>query len=143
PLLVLVDRASPRTNRQPPESRMRLRVWRDSEHQRVLLRDRRSPRQGEVTRGAYVVSRPAMGTIVTIQVSDGGANRRDRAETTAAVERAFGWFDEIEACCSRFDPSSELRRLALEAGQPVAVSAMLFEAVRFALAVAEETGGAF
>ena len=34
-------------------------------------------------------------------------------------------------------------RLTARAGEPVPASAILFEAVRFALAVAEETGGAF
>jgi FAD:protein FMN transferase len=73
----------------------------------------------------------AMGTVVSIEV--------DAPEP--AIERAFGWFREVEACCSRFDPASELRQLS--SGEPQAASAILFEAVRFALLVAEETGGAF
>lgn len=76
-----------------------------------------------------------MGTPVAIEVVAAGADE--------AVARAYAWFREIEACCSRFDPSSELRRLADRPGEPVEVSPMLFEAVQFALAVAEETGGAF
>jgi thiamine biosynthesis lipoprotein len=76
-----------------------------------------------------------MGTLVTIHVVAPGADQ--------AIERAFGWFREVEAVCTRFDPESELMRLTARAGEPVAASAILFEAVRFALSVAEETGGAF
>lgn len=73
----------------------------------------------------------AMGTVVSIEV--------DAPE--AAVERAFGWFRQVEAVCSRFDATSELRQLPVGAATPA--SAILFEAVRFALKVAEETQGAF
>ena len=76
-------------------------------------------------------SEALMGTVVTIHVDA----PRD------AVDRAFEWFWQVEACCSRFDPGSELRQL--EAGTPHAASPMLFEALRFALQVAEETDGAF
>jgi thiamine biosynthesis lipoprotein len=72
-----------------------------------------------------------MGTVVSIEV--------DAPEPV--VERAFRWFRQVEAHCSRFDAASELRQLA--AGTPTAASPILFEAVRFALLVAEETGGAF
>ena len=76
-----------------------------------------------------------MGTMVTIQVV--GDDPDD------AIERAFGWFHEIESCCSRFDEHSELVQLSARVGVPVPASPILFEAVRFALLVAEETGGAF
>jgi thiamine biosynthesis lipoprotein len=72
-----------------------------------------------------------MGTVVSIEV--------DAPEPV--VERAFGWFREVEAHCSRFDAASELRQLAI--GKTTAASPILFEAVRFALLVAEETDGAF
>ena len=72
-----------------------------------------------------------MGTVVSIEV--------DAPE--AAIARAFEWFREVEACCSRFDAGSELRQL--RPGEPVAVSPMLFEALRFAMMVAQETDGAF
>jgi len=72
-----------------------------------------------------------MGTIVSIEVD----------APDAAVGRAFEWFRLVEAHCSRFDAASELRQLP--AGRRTAVSPILFEAVRFALMVAEETGGAF
>jgi thiamine biosynthesis lipoprotein len=76
-----------------------------------------------------------MGTLVTIQVVRSGAE--------AAMERAFGWFRRIEECCTRFDEQSELMQLTRQIGQPVPASDILYEAVRFALLVAGETGGAF
>src|SRR5689334_22590635 len=78
-----------------------------------------------------------MGTIVTIHVVGDGADAGD------AIDRAFGWFREIESRCSRFDNESELVQLSMQVGASVPTSPILFEAVRFALAVAEETNGAF
>jgi FAD:protein FMN transferase len=78
-----------------------------------------------------------MGTLVTIHVVRSGADA-DRA-----IDRAFGWFLEIEARCTRFDERSELMQLTARAGVPVPASAILYEAVQFALMVAEESGGAF
>jgi thiamine biosynthesis lipoprotein len=85
-----------------------------------------------------------MGTLVTIQVvrSATGAGA-DPAAVDAALVRAFGWFHEIESRCTRFHERSELMQLSAQAGVPVAASAILYEAVRFALMVAEESGGAF
>jgi thiamine biosynthesis lipoprotein len=91
----------------------------------------------------YVHTFAPMGTVVTIQVVGHGENEARRAERAEAVARATAWFASIEACCSRFDPASELRKLTDAAGTPVHVSAMLYEAVRFALAVAEASDGAF
>jgi hypothetical protein len=42
-----------------------------------------------------------MGTVVTIQVL------ADGPDVAAAVDRAFGWFREIESRWTRFDPESE------------------------------------
>jgi thiamine biosynthesis lipoprotein len=64
-------------------------------------------------------------------------------ETDAVITRALGWFDAVEAVCTRFNPASELMQLTEHAGEAVPVSAMLFEAVRFALEVADASGGAF
>src|SRR5476649_2418196 len=83
-----------------------------------------------------------MGTIVTIHVVGHGADE-STPETEEAVERAFGWFQQVEACCSRFNGQSELMQLTSHVGEPVRASAILYEAVRFALLVAEESGGAF
>lgn len=76
-----------------------------------------------------------MDTLVSITVPHSGAD--------SAIERAFGWFHDIEERCTRFDPNSELMQLTSRSGIPVPVSPMLFEAVQFALRVAEESGGAF
>ena len=76
-----------------------------------------------------------MSTLVTIHVV--------RSGTDAAIERAFGWFHEIEERCTRFSERSELMQLTAQAGVPVPASVILYEAVRFALMVAEESGGAF
>ncbi len=88
-------------------------------------------------------SRARMGTVVTIDVVGHDRSARARRTRDLAIERAFAWFDRVESVCSRFDTGSELRGLCATCGVDVEVSPMLFEAVRFALAVAEETHGAF
>lgn len=80
-----------------------------------------------------------MDTLVTIRVIHSG----DEAGVQAAMDRAFGWFHEIEERCTRFHQGSELMQLTAQAGVPVPASTILYEAVRFALMVAEESGGAF
>jgi FAD:protein FMN transferase len=88
-----------------------------------------------------------MGTFVTIHVVGADASHKSEAESPTvreeAVERAFAWFDRVEECCTRFDSGSEVMQLAAQVGVPVPVSTLLYEAVQFALAVAEESGGAF
>lgn len=84
-----------------------------------------------------------MGTVVTIQVVGHDRSQRARRTRDQAVDRAYAWFDRVESVCSRFEATSELRRLCASHGEDVVVSPMLFEAVRFAMAVAEETHGAF
>lgn len=76
-----------------------------------------------------------MGTLVTIEVVG--------AEADAAIERAFNWFRAVEDACTRFDERSELMQLVTHVGVPVTASPILYEAVRFALHVAHESGGAF
>ena len=44
---------------------------------------------------------------------------------------------------TRFDPQSELMQLSTQIGEAVPVSDLLYEAVQFAVAVAEESEGAF
>jgi thiamine biosynthesis lipoprotein len=85
-----------------------------------------------------------MGTVVTIHVVGGSGDSAEVASAVdAAIHRAFGWFHEIEERCTRFSESSELTRLTARVGEAVPASPILFEAVRFALMVAEETKGAF
>jgi thiamine biosynthesis lipoprotein len=88
-----------------------------------------------------------MDTFVTIDVverADGSPGWSGRSPgVDESVARAFEWFTRVEKCCSRFDRESEVSTLAANPGVPVPVSTMLFEALRFALAVAEGSGGAF
>ena len=84
-----------------------------------------------------------MGTIVTIDVPAHAASLVADDERQDLLDRAFGWFREIERVCTRFDPESELMQLTRMPGVPVVVSPLLFQVVRFALTVAEESGGAF
>ena len=83
-----------------------------------------------------------MGTLVTIHVVRTDAEA-DPAVVNRAIERAFGWFHEIEARCTRFSPQSELMQLTAQAGVPMPASPILYQAMQFALMVAEESGGAF
>jgi thiamine biosynthesis lipoprotein len=92
---------------------------------------------------AYVHTVAVMGTVVTMHVVGHGADRTERGQREDAVERAVAWFHCINDSCTRFDERSELRQLSAQIGVSVPVSALLFEAVRFALAVAAETAGAF
>lgn len=93
-----------------------------------------------------------MGTFVSVhvvgQVVGAGTAEKPEAQPATlceeAIDRAFAWFDRVEECCTRFDAGSELMRLAAaQPGVPVPVSTLLYEAVQFALAVAESSGGAF
>jgi thiamine biosynthesis lipoprotein len=76
-----------------------------------------------------------MGTAVTIEVVSPHADE--------GIDRAFGWFRRVEAACTRFNPQSELMQLSARVGVHVEVGPIVFEALQFALAVAEETDGAF
>jgi thiamine biosynthesis lipoprotein len=81
----------------------------------------------------------AMGTAVSVRIVG-----VEPGEGRDAAGRAARWFTDVETCCNRFDAASELRTMCTRpAGTAVPVSAMLFEAVRYALAIAEETDGAF
>ena len=96
-----------------------------------------------MSKAVYSRTVPLMGTLVTIRVVAHDADPREAARREQTVERAFAWFQRIEECCTRFDPRSELMQLTAQVGVAVPVSAILFEALQFALAVAEETRGAF
>jgi thiamine biosynthesis lipoprotein len=92
---------------------------------------------------AFVLTANVMDTVVSLQIVGPFENDADRATCEGAALRALRWFEEIEACCTRFDPASEIRRLSDRVGEAVPVSPIVFETVRFALALAEETDGAF
>jgi thiamine biosynthesis lipoprotein len=78
-----------------------------------------------------------MDTVVSVVLVDASPDA-DRI-----IDRAFAWFSSVESVCSRFDPTSEAMRLSATVGRRVRVSALLFEAVRFAVAVARLSDGAF
>jgi thiamine biosynthesis lipoprotein len=77
----------------------------------------------------------AIGTIATVVVS--GHASADAAQLILRDEIAA-----IDRACSRFRPDSELEWLHGHSGRPLAVSALLFEALDVAVAVAERTHGA-
>jgi len=89
----------------------------------------------------YQVAGVAMDTVVSIQVGADGCEAE--AEVRRAMQAALDWFAVVERACSRFDPDSELRQLLGHVGESVPASAVLFEAVQFALALARRTRGAF
>jgi FAD:protein FMN transferase len=95
-------------------------------------------RRASVRRSAAV-----MGTVVTVEVVHGSDQAAATAGADAAIVRALAWFADVESTCTRFDPHSELMALSHRVGEPVPASPVLLEAVRFALAVAEASGGAF
>jgi thiamine biosynthesis lipoprotein len=84
-----------------------------------------------------------MGTVVTIHVVGQEPDLPSTPDREEAVKRALEWFCAVEECCTRFEPHSELMQLAAQVGVPVRVSMILFQAVQFALAVAEKSAGAF
>lgn len=94
---------------------------------------------GEPRLHALEQSTLAMDTFVTVQV----ASVRPEPEVRAALTRALAWFAQVERVCNRFDRASELARLCGRPGEDVPVSALLYEALAFALAVADLTRGAF
>jgi len=99
---------------------------------------------GEGAHGGTIRTEAVMGTLVSIHVvrADVIGHGMD-GSVDAAIDRAFGWFHEIEARCTRFSPQSELMQLSAHPGVAVPASAILYEAVHFALMVAEESNGAF
>ncbi|MBI4494520.1 MAG: FAD:protein FMN transferase [Chloroflexi bacterium] len=90
-------------------------------------------------REVHRVTTVAMDTWVTVQVVSVEPPER----VDAVARRALGWFAAVERACSRFEPDSEVMRLALQAGRPVQVSPLLLEVVAFALELARLTDGAF
>jgi thiamine biosynthesis lipoprotein len=92
-----------------------------------------------MTLPSYRTATAAMGTVVTVEVVTAAPS----LTVEAALERALHWFAHVERACSRFEPTSELRQLLGQVGRPVVVSPVLCEALRFALALARLTGGAF
>jgi FAD:protein FMN transferase len=89
---------------------------------------------------SFVASDVFMDTSVTIELVH---SKSERGTAADLVDRAFAWFRTVEAVCSRFEPASELSQLSSCVGKPVTVTPVLFQALDFALAVAEMTDGVF
>ena len=90
-------------------------------------------------RNMHQITSVAMGTMVSIEV----VADLPAAVVRPALERALDWFSLVEKACSRFDAGSELQQLCAHVGTPVPLSPLLFELLRFSLALARETRGAF
>jgi thiamine biosynthesis lipoprotein len=84
-----------------------------------------------------------MGTVVSIHVVRHDSTAASAQECRAAIGRAIEWFHRVERDCSRFDPDSEIMRLSRRVGESVPVTDLVYEVVQFAVAVAEESDGAF
>lgn len=82
----------------------------------------------------------SMDTLVSIQIVSSSMSRQRSGEL---IDSAMAAFYDVERICSRFDPESELMQLARHAGEPIPVSPVLFEAIRFACTMAEMTSGKF
>ncbi len=94
---------------------------------------------GRHIRAVHRFATVAMDTWVNVQLlSD---HPREQAE--ASAEHALNWFASVEHVCSRFEPSSEVMRLAHQPERSVPVSTLLREAIAFALGLAQLTDGAF
>jgi thiamine biosynthesis lipoprotein len=92
----------------------------------------------ELTRG-HMQTRVFMDTPVVIELS---GPERDERQLAERIERAFGWFAEVERRCSRFDEASELRGLSRRIGEPISISTLLFNALDLSLEIAHLTHGA-
>lgn len=97
----------------------------------------RAPRASELHR--FEFQRPFMGTLFGVILYAG-----DEATARAAAEAAFARIAALENIMSDYDAESELMRLCQSPpGQPVAVSAELFDVLQRAQRLAAETDGAF
>ncbi len=84
-------------------------------------------------------SRPAMGTILSLELETTGPGRAERIR-----KKFWDEAERLENIFSRYDPASELSRLNREAASgPVAVSREMFEVIDRAVEISRLTGGAF
>src|SRR3981081_1699973 len=80
-----------------------------------------------------------MDTLVNVAI----VSELSRSDVEPAIQRALAWFDAVERVCTRFDPTSEGMQPLRRVGRRGQVSPLLFEAVAFAMDLAEQTDGAF
>lgn len=91
------------------------------------------------TKRNYTKASLGMGTLIRIHV----VTAQPELAAIAAIDRAFDVFRFVENACSRFDEDSELSRLCQTNGTAVPVSPVLYQAIQFALEVAQYTEGRF
>ena len=83
-------------------------------------------------------AKPLLGTIAAIRARWAGA------ADAGAVDRAFAAITEVQARMSAFDPQSDLGRLhARRRGEFVPMGPLSLHVIRFALGLAEASGGRF
>ncbi len=84
-------------------------------------------------------SRPAMGTVLSLELETTGPGRAGRIR-----EKFWAEAERLEDIFNRYDPESELSRLNREApAGPVAVSREMFEVLSRAVEISRLTDGAF
>ncbi len=85
------------------------------------------------------VQRPLMGTLFSVTVM-----ARDYDSAEAAIEEALDLAEEFGERATDYDPESELNRLTTgPVGQPVELSSNLYEVLKLACKISEETGGIY
>jgi thiamine biosynthesis lipoprotein len=82
----------------------------------------------------------ALGTVVSLRFPEVDASDATLGE---CVGEALAWIEAVECACSRFDPTSEVVRLAQRPGEWIPVSPILVGALDMALRLAVITDGAF
>jgi thiamine biosynthesis lipoprotein len=81
-----------------------------------------------------------MATDVSVAIS---APREQAEAASVAADACMDWFDEVDACLSRFRPDSELSRLNRATNHWFAASALLYGAVTVAIQSAHASAGRF
>lgn len=93
----------------------------------------------DVPSGSIRRAETAMGTTLAL-----GASGIPCEEATAAFSEVFAEFHRVEAMVSLDHPDSELAKVnAAAGGEPVVVGDELFRLLQWAIAIAEDSGGAF
>jgi FAD:protein FMN transferase len=82
----------------------------------------------------------ALDTVVCFRLE--GVDSDDPA-LASDLDQALRWIADVESACSRFDPSSEVSRLAQRTSEWIQVSPLLAGALDIALRLAAITDGAF
>src|SRR5690348_13778853 len=106
---------------------------------RLRIRSGRVMKKAKMNKTTMNKTRLYMDTVVEIIVVV--QNSEDRAE--AQIKRVFDAFYKVEQACSRFSQESELMRACSKIETWVPISSYIFEPLRFALEIADWSGGLF